>query len=395
VIVGGGLEYNNKSIFNQLIEFAGGTEKAAFAIIPSASATPVQSYIYFRNILISYGIKPDNIHLVNVATMDDDSTLDVNESTWKDNGNDPRLAELVRKCSAVWFSGGDQLRIMKALVRPDGSHTPVLEAVWDVFRSGGVVGGTSAGAAIMSEAMIGAGNSLAALTHGVITDYAGEDFPEDDGVLMTKGLGFFPLGIVDQHFLVRARIGRLAVALMNEKPRFNIGFGIDENTALIYVGKLNLVKVAGASGVVMMNTANASISHVQKLISITNLSVSYLDEGDSYNVSTGIISPASDKKPIRGKESHNVQNPGQAGILTQYSSSFRDLLTVNLMNNKGADTIHNVSFNEQHSAFQVTLSKTPSSEGFYIDRPADGHHYTITNVRMDIEPVKISVTPLK
>ena len=155
MIVGGGLEANNKSVFQQLIRLSGGVEKAVIAVIPSASATPMQSYVYFRNILISYGIKPGNINLVPVALIDDDSTKDVDESKWKENGNDPRVAELVRKCTAVWFSGGDQARTMKTLVRANGSHTPVLDAVWQVYLSGGVIGGTSAGAAIMSEVMIG------------------------------------------------------------------------------------------------------------------------------------------------------------------------------------------------------------------------------------------------
>ena len=395
VIVGGGLEDTNKSIFNQLIALAGGAEKATFAIIPSASATPVQSYVYFRNILISYGLKPDNIFLVPVALMDDDSTKDVNESEWNDNGNNPRVAELVRKCSAVWFSGGDQLRTMKALQRPDGSRTLVLDAVWDVYRSGGVIGGTSAGAAIMSEAMIGGGNSIGALTHGVITDYQGDDFPEGSGVLMTRGLGFFPLGIVDQHFHKRARIARLVVALMNEKPKFNLGFGIDENTALIYIGSKNLVKVAGAAGVTMINTADARISYKQNLPEIENLVVSYLDEGDSYEISTGIITPAADKKPTRGKEYSHVKNPGQAGVLSGYSNSFLDLITVNLIDNKDADTIRNLSFYNQNSGFLVTLCKTPQSAGFYIDRPVEGDKYTVTSIRMDITPVHISVTPMK
>ena len=395
VIVGGGLEANNKSVFNQMIDLSGGATQAAFAVIPSAGGAPMQSFMYFRSELISYGVKPENIHLIPVAMMDDDSTRDVNESEWKNNGNDPHLADLVRKCSAVWFTGGDQLRTMRTLIRPDGSKTPVLEAVWDVFNSGGVVGGTSAGAAIMSEAMIGGGNSIGALTHGVITDYQGDDFPESDGVLMTKGLGFFPLGIVDQHFNKRARIGRLAIALMHEKPRYNLGFGVDENTALIYIGRKNLVKVAGAAGVTMINAADARISYKQNLPEIENLVVSYLDEGDFYDISTGIITPAADKKPTRGKEYYHVKNPGQAGVLSGYSNSFLDLITVNLIDNKDADTLRNLSFYNQNSGFLVTLYKTPQSAGFYVDRPVEGDKYTVTSIRMDITPVHISVTPMK
>jgi cyanophycinase len=395
VIVGGGLEDTNKSIYSDLIGLAGGAEKAIFSVIPTASSVPAQSFASFRSILISYGVKRENIHLINIALVDDDSTADVNESSWSNNGNDPGLTGMVRSSSAVWFTGGDQSRVIKALLNPDGSKTTVLEAVWEVYLSGGVIGGTSAGAAIMSEAMICGGNSLAALTHGVISNYTGDDFPEGDGVMMSGGLGFFPLGIVDQHFEKRSRIGRLIVALMSEKPAFNMGFGIDENTALIYIGSQNLVKVAGSSGVTIINAADAGISYIQSMPAIDNLSVSYLEEGDSYDANTGKIMPAEGKKPTRGNEYYNVPNPGQAGILSGYSSSFRDLVTVNLIDNKAADTVHNVSFSDNNSGFLVTFYKNPLSSGFYTDKPNGNDRYTVTDVRMDITPVEISVTPLK
>ena len=73
VVVGGGLEPNNKSIFEQMIGLAGGAEKASFAVIPSAGGAPVQSFAYFRSELISYGVNPGNIHLIPVALIDDDS----------------------------------------------------------------------------------------------------------------------------------------------------------------------------------------------------------------------------------------------------------------------------------------------------------------------------------
>lgn len=395
VIVGGGLEHTNISIFSQMIDLAGGPEKASFAVIPSASGVAIQSWVLFRKALMSYGVKSGNIHLINIAMADDDSTTDVNESTWSNNGNDPQLAALVRSCSAVWFTGGDQLRTIKTLVKTDGSNTPVLDAVWEVFRAGGVVGGTSAGAAIMSEAMIGGGNSLGALTHGVITDYKGDDFPEGDGLLMAKGLGFFPVGMVDQHFNTRARIGRFCVAMMHEKDRFNLGFGIDENTALIYIGKQKLLKVAGASGVAMINTAGASVSYAQKLPHIQNLKVSYLQDGDSYDFINHKVIPAIGKNPTRGKENYNVQNPGQAGVLSGYTGTFRDLITINLIDNKGTGKVQNISFCNADSGFLVSLTKTAESEGFYTDKPNGDDRYTVTNILMDITPVQLTISPLK
>ena len=72
VIVGGGLENNNQSIFNQMIDLAGGTDKATFAVIPSASGVSVQSFEYFKKALISYGVKPEKINLIPIAMVDDD-----------------------------------------------------------------------------------------------------------------------------------------------------------------------------------------------------------------------------------------------------------------------------------------------------------------------------------
>jgi cyanophycinase len=393
VIVGGGLEPDNKSVFTQLIDLAGGPEKAVFSVIPSASGVATQTFVYFRSELISYGVKPENIHLIPIAMADDDSTTDINESTWSNNGSDPKLAEIVRKSSCVWFSGGDQLRTMKTLMKADGSKTPVLESVWEVFRSGGVVGGTSAGAAIMSEPMIGAGNSMGALEHGVITDYKGDDFPESNGVFLTHGLGFFPLGMVDQHFDTRARLARLIMAMTFDPKSVNIGFGVAENTALIYNGKQKILKVAGTAGVTIVNTANATIKNVQHLPLIENVMISYLDEGDVYDITTKTIIPAEGKKSTIGHEYYNNANTLQTGIFSGNSTTFLSLITIGLIDNKAVDKVQNINFTDKETGFLVTLSKTPESKGFYIDKPVD--RYTVTGIRMDIAPVRITLTPVR
>ncbi|MDB4917131.1 MAG: cyanophycinase, partial [Gemmatimonadetes bacterium] len=56
--------------------------------------------------------------------------------------------------AAVFFTGGDQLKITMLL-----GGSPLCERVHDIYRSGGVICGTSAGASVMSETMIvGGGN---------------------------------------------------------------------------------------------------------------------------------------------------------------------------------------------------------------------------------------------
>lgn len=394
VIVGGGLSPDNKEVYTKMLALAGGPEKASFAVIPSASGVPVQSWVSISKTLKSYGVKEENIHLINISVMDDDSTKDADESKWAGNANDKRIARTVRACSAVWFTGGDQMRTMLALTRSDGRPTPVLEAVWDVFNRGGVIGGSSAGAAIMSEIMIGNGNSLGALKLGIIKDNGPEN-EETDALLLTRGLGFFPEGIVDQHFNQRARIGRLIVALMNSKDKFNLAFGVDENTALIYSASEHKIKVAGAAGLTILNSAEASISYPQGLPEITNLSVSYLENGDAYLVTTGELIPAPGKKATRGNEYYKREHPAQAGILSANGSTLRDVITINLMDNKGTESISNLNFTDDENAFLLTFTKKPASQGFYFENAREEDEYSVSDIRLDISPVKVTITKIK
>ena len=85
--------------------------------------------------------------------------------------------------------------------------------------------GSSAGAAIMSDPMITSGSSVEALV------YPPAPQPHDTRLSVGRGLGFFPLGLVDQHFLQRGRLGRLVAAMM--ATGWPHGFGIDENTAMV------------------------------------------------------------------------------------------------------------------------------------------------------------------
>ena len=94
--------------------------------------------------------------------------------------DDPALANAVRGAGGAYFAGGDQARITRALRRPDGSNTRVLDALWELYRRGGVIAGTSAGAAIMSSTMFGHPKPvLATLKLGLL-----------DGQEITPGLGF-------------------------------------------------------------------------------------------------------------------------------------------------------------------------------------------------------------
>lgn len=391
VIVGGALAPDNAAVYQQMIRLAGGPEKASFAVIPSASGVAMQSWVSISKTLQAYGVKPENIHLIKIAVMDDDSTTDVDESEWAENAKDPAIAAKVKECSAIWFTGGDQMRTMKALKLPDGKNTPVLDAVWEVYNRGGLIGGSSAGAAIMSEVMIGNGSSLGALQLDIIHEN-GPDNEETDALLLTKGMGFFPEGIVDQHFNQRARIGRLAVALMNARENFNHAFGVDENTALIYSAAERKISVAGANGLTILNAKDAIWTRHDKLSDIQNLSLSYLENGDAYLVNTGELIPASGKKATRGNEYFQREHPAQAGILSSNSFTLRNAITMNLMDNKGTDHVSNLSFTDEENAFLITFTRKTTSQGYYYKNANKEGEYSVFDIRMDIHPVRVTIT---
>jgi cyanophycinase len=140
----------------------------------------------------------------------------------------------VKRASLVWMGGGDQNRLMKALEK-----TGVPEAIRERHREGAVVGGTSAGAAVMSKVMI--------------TGEAELDRIEAGATKTSEGLGLWEGVIVDQHFVKRSRMNRLISAVL-DKPEL-VGVGIDEETAAV-VGPGGF-EVMGKGSVVVVDARNA------------------------------------------------------------------------------------------------------------------------------------------
>ena len=92
--------------------------------------------------------------------------------------------------TGVFISGGSQLRLSQLL-----PGSPLGDALHRAHDRGCVVGGTSAGASIMSDFMISMGEE------GVT--------PRQRASQLTAGLGLLPGVVVDQHFDQRSRYGRL------------------------------------------------------------------------------------------------------------------------------------------------------------------------------------------
>lgn len=138
----------------------------------------------------------------------------------------------------IWFGGGDQNRLMSAL-----RDAEVLGAISERWLAGAVVGGTSAGAAVLSATMIVGGDS-ADLTN-----------VRAGGTELAAGLGLWDAVIVDQHFLARQRFNRLLAAVLDRSDL--VGIGIDECTAVVVHPDGNC-EVIGEGGVLIVDARRAT-----------------------------------------------------------------------------------------------------------------------------------------
>jgi len=179
---------------------------------------------------------------------------------WREAGIDPKNARvadtkdeaaalaLVEQSSIIWFPGGVQSRLMDAL----GTKLPA--AIRKRYQEGAVIGGTSAGAAVMSGVML--------------TGEIEGDSPDDDGLgferaqtVDTKsGLGLVDWAIVDQHFVRRKRFNRMLSCVLDH-PHL-VGIGIDERTAILVHGRG--FEVIGESNVLVLDARHASKIEAKK-----------------------------------------------------------------------------------------------------------------------------------
>jgi len=189
----------------------------------------------------------------------------------------PGAEAALADATGIWFTGGDQAALTAAL-----EGTPVLAAIRARHRAGAALGGTSAGAAIMSDSML-TGNQRRPDSLG----YYGDEFPAvaRNTIEVRPGFGFLPGTIVDQHFLRRERHNRLLAAVL-ERPTL-LGIGIDEGTAL-EVGRDGTWRVLGRSAVTFYDARGAEVTPPgAPVLGATGLRLALVPAGGSYDPARG------------------------------------------------------------------------------------------------------------
>lgn len=185
----------------------------------------------------------------------------------KEEGNDSSSLKIIQNAHAVFFTGGDQHKLMTIV-----KGTLVLKTIKKKYYADPnfIIGGTSAGAMVMSAIMISSGLVGAALYEGAIK--------------LDKGFGFINNVIIDTHFINRGRFGRLAHAITANPDCLGIGLG--ENTALM-ISEGNKAECIGSGMIIMIDGSCMGATNINEVsgttpIIVENLMVSILAEGSGY-----------------------------------------------------------------------------------------------------------------
>jgi cyanophycinase len=364
VIIGGALRPDNAAVWERIVQLGGG-QGARIAVFASASANPEKSGAALVERLNKYGAKA---FFVPVAVR-------LTGTDYQAAADNPELAATVRSAGGAYFAGGDQARITRALRRPDGSNTLVLDALWDLYRRGGVIAGTSAGAAIMSSTMFGHPKPVLATLKLGLTD----------GQEITPGLGFIGDDVfVDQHLLVRGRFARMLPAMLQKG--YKLGLGIDENTAMV-VGPNREVEVIGYKGALVVDLSNANARKGD--FNVSNVRLSYLDNGDRFNIAHHSFTPAPDKADGRLDPARPYYREPLFSADILGNSTVVDLMGKLIDSDQREAiglTLDSANAVQPDLGFEFKFSRTGESVGYMS---ATTEAYSVYNVRLDIRPIVV------
>jgi len=249
-IVRNNLNFFELGILRHIFEEAGGSG-IRMEVITTASMIPNETG---ENYLNAFG----KIGCTNIGLMPIRNRADAMEREY---------IERIKKCNAIMFSGGNQLRLSATF-----GGTEFLEIALTRYNEekNFVVAGTSAGAMAMSNTMIYEGNATTAHLKGEVK--------------ITTGLGFMDDVIFDSHFEKRGRFGRLAQAIASNPSA--VGIGLGEDTGML-IKEGNIMEAIGSGLVMIIDGHDIMHSNIADIpdgnpISVENIKVHFCEKGNGY-----------------------------------------------------------------------------------------------------------------
>jgi cyanophycinase len=251
IIIGGKEDRSNNKVILGEVARRVGSGKLVVTTVAMANGT-AQLFEQYDKAFRSLGVK----HLYHLEINDRrEATL-------------PNRVRILDDATGVFFTGGDQIKITSQI-----GDTPIFKRIREIYDDGGVIAGTSAGAAVMSETMLVVGGDEQSHVIG-------------GAVRMAPGLGLVDGVVIDQHFMERGRFGRL-IGAVAQNPK-NLGIGIDEQTAIV-VERGNGFYVLGSSAVYVIDGTEVTYSNIaeedlKKTLSIYNVRMHMLSQGDHFDL---------------------------------------------------------------------------------------------------------------
>lgn len=250
IIIGGAEDKKGESVVlksaSQML-----SDNDKLVVLTTATQDPQAVGTEYRNVFERLGVS--NVEVLNINT--------------REVANDNVFCEGIKDAKCLFISGGDQLRLTSIL-----GGTIAYEMIKQVYYSGGIIMGTSAGASAMSSTMVVQGNDNQPARKCTLKMAPGLDLMEDT--------------IIDQHFDQRGRFGRLLCGV-SENPHV-LGIGIDEDTA-IKVFPDNHFEVIGSNAVTIINgktiiSSNVSELKPDEILAIAGVTVHALPAGYGFNL---------------------------------------------------------------------------------------------------------------
>jgi cyanophycinase len=190
-----------------------------------------------------------------------------------DLANTDSIVQQIKSVTGVFFTGGIQARLMD---RIGGTRAEAaIHALY--FEKGGVIGGTSAGAAVMSKVMITGEELMNKDSTNTFVSI------QSRNIETKRGFSFLDQVIIDQHFVARKRHNRL-ISIVLENPKLR-GVGIDEDTAIL-VAPDGKCLVYGSGSVIVYDARKARSIQIntQGLLGGKNIRLDVFIAGDTFSI---------------------------------------------------------------------------------------------------------------
>lgn len=348
VIIGGGLSADNAEIYDRLVTLVG--PETYWAVLPTASGEPESVGPRATERLRQAGAQA---RLIDIRADDVDKAWDAD------------YLQQIDAAGGLFFTGGSQERIV-GVFRPEAGDTPAYQSMRGLLSRGGVIAGTSAGAAIMSNPMLQRGDAATALAQGRAF---GSPRGAENGVSIDKGMGFFPYGMTDQHFLTRGRLGRLLVAL--EATPFTRGYGIDDDRAIhVDLGSARIEALGGPQGLLLLDSSDVRRDRDGQY----GLRIALLGSGDVVDGLSGRVTPARGKLPMR-------RPPGILHDLPVFEEAWapnviRELILL-LAQNPATEAV------ALDPVFELRFEEDDATQ-YWLEADADAATLTVIGLRLDV-----------